>query len=74
MSTQLYTKLADGTHIQQLTTQGQGNNLRRVWAKTISLRVTRTVFYSELVRRRRPWFKRPIFHSPCRRRLYPREQ
>ena len=33
-STQLYTMLADGTHIQQITTQG--NNLQPVWSKGIN--------------------------------------
>jgi TolB protein len=33
-STQIYTMLADGTHVQQLTTQG--NNLQPVWAKGIN--------------------------------------
>jgi len=33
-STQIYTMLADGTNIQQLTTQG--NNLQPVWAKGIN--------------------------------------
>jgi TolB protein len=33
-STQLYSMLADGTHVQQLTTQG--NNLQPVWAKGIN--------------------------------------
>ncbi len=33
-STQIYTMLADGTHIQQLTTQG--NNIQPVWAKGIN--------------------------------------
>jgi TolB protein len=33
-STQIYTMLADGTHIQQLTTKG--NNLQPVWAKGIN--------------------------------------
>lgn len=33
-ATQLFTMLADGTHIQQLTTQG--NNLQPVWAKGIN--------------------------------------
>jgi len=32
-ATQIYTMLADGTHVQQLTTQG--NNLQPVWAKGI---------------------------------------
>jgi len=31
--TQIYTMLADGTNVQQLTTQG--NNLQPVWAKGI---------------------------------------
>jgi TolB protein len=33
-ATQLYTMLADGTHIQQITTQG--NNLQPVWSKGIN--------------------------------------
>lgn len=33
-STQIYTMLADGTHVQQLTTQG--NNLQPVWGKGIN--------------------------------------
>jgi TolB protein len=33
-STQLYTMLADGTNVQQLTTQG--NNLQPVWVKGIN--------------------------------------
>jgi TolB protein len=33
-STQIYTMLADGTHVQQLTTQG--NNFQPVWAKGIN--------------------------------------
>ena len=33
-TTQLYTMLADGSHVQQLTTQG--NNLQPVWSKAIN--------------------------------------
>ena len=33
-STQIYTMLSDGSHVQQLTTQG--NNLQPVWAKAIN--------------------------------------
>lgn len=36
-SSQIFTMLADGTHVQQLTTQGtQGNNTQPVWAKGIN--------------------------------------
>ena len=33
-STQIFTMLADGTHVQQLTTKG--NNFQPVWAKGIN--------------------------------------
>jgi len=33
-ATQLYTMLADGTNVQQLTTQG--NNIQPVWSKAIN--------------------------------------
>jgi TolB protein len=33
-NTQLYTMLADGTHVQQLTTQG--DNIQPVWSKAIN--------------------------------------